>query len=89
MQPSSINDVLVATILVGILLSIAALIIAVFNGRTSHRAEVKATSHLRELYERTYLKTPFISRRLISIARPGRIERRVAPPIVVPLKEPD
>jgi hypothetical protein len=92
MQPSSIYYVLVATILVGIILSVAALIIAIFNGRTSHRAQVKASSHLRELYERTYRKTPFISRRLISITRPGKIERRVsnvAPPTVAVLKEPD
>jgi hypothetical protein len=37
---------------------------------------LKAASNLRELYERTYKKTPFISRRFVSIARPGKLERR-------------
>jgi hypothetical protein len=79
MQTSNINDVLLGCILVGMLMSIATLIVAVVNGRSSHRAQAKATSNLRELYERTYRKTPFKSRRFISIARPGKVERRVAP----------
>jgi hypothetical protein len=70
--------VLLTTILIGMILSLAALVVAVINGRSSHKAQVKATLNLRELYERTYRKTPFISRRFISISRPDKVERRVA-----------
>jgi hypothetical protein len=72
----SVDDLLSVTILVGLILSVANLIISVLNGRTSQRAHLKAASNLRELYERTYKKTPFISRRFVSIARPGKLERR-------------
>jgi hypothetical protein len=79
MQIASIDDVLIATIMVGVFLSLANLAVSVLNGRTSQMAHVKATSNLRELYERTYRKTPLISRRLISIARPGKTDRRHPP----------
>jgi hypothetical protein len=89
MQPSSIDDVLIATILIGLLLSVGNLVISVLNGRTSHRAHTKAASNLRVLYERTYLRTPFKSRRFVSIVRPGKIERRRAPPDTAPPKDPE
>jgi hypothetical protein len=94
MQTSNINDVLLTTILIGMILSLAALVVAVINGRSSHKAQVKATLNLRELYDRTYRKTPFISRRFISISRPDKVERRVArsaqaPPVEAPPKEAD
>jgi hypothetical protein len=95
MQPSSIDDVLIATILIGLLLSIANMVISVLNGRTSHRAHSKAASNLRVLYERTYLRTPFKSRRFVSIVRPGKLERRrtpsreAAPRDAAPPKDPD
>jgi hypothetical protein len=80
MQASSVDDLMIATILVGLLLSVANLFVSVLNGRSSQKAQIKATSNLRELYERTYRRTPFKSRRFVSMARPGRTERRAAPP---------
>jgi hypothetical protein len=79
MQATSIDDMLMVTIMVGVFLSLANLAISFLNGRTSQMAHVKATLNLRELYERTYRKTPLISRRFISIARPGKTDRRRPP----------
>jgi hypothetical protein len=76
MQSSAVDDVLIALIWVGILMSVANLLISLLNGRTSQMAHLKATSNLRDLYERTYRKTPFASRRFVSIARPGKTDRR-------------
>jgi hypothetical protein len=79
MQPSTIDDLLTVTVLMGIFLSVANLVVSVVNGRSSQMAQLKATSDLRSLYERTYRRTPFISRRFAAITRPGKIERRGPP----------
>jgi hypothetical protein len=67
---------LISTILFGILLSVANLIIAVVNGRFSQMAEIKASANVRELYERSYKRT----RRLVSMPWIGKPERRTPPP---------
>jgi hypothetical protein len=79
MQTSAVDDVLIALIWIGLSMSVVSLLISVLNGRTSQRAHLKATSNLRDLYERTYRKTPFVSRRFVTIARPGKTDRRRAP----------
>jgi hypothetical protein len=71
-----VDTLLIITILFGILLSVANLVVAVVNGRTRQMAEIEARANIRELYQRTYKKT----RRLVSIARIGKVERRAAPP---------
>jgi hypothetical protein len=80
MQSATVDYVLTATVLIGLLLSVANLVVSVINGRSSQMAQLKATSNLRGLYERTYRRAPLISRRLVSVARPGKIERRDLPP---------
>ena len=72
---STVDTSLIITILFGVLLSVANLVVAVVNGRTSQMAEIRASANIRELYQRTYKKT----RRLVSIARIGKAERRAAP----------
>ncbi len=72
MQPNTIDSVLMIVILAGIVLSIANLVLAVVNGQSSRMAEVKASAGIRELYQRTYLR----GRRLVSINRTGKLERR-------------
>ena len=79
MQSSTVDYLLIATVLIGLGLSVANLVVSVMNGRTTQRAQLKATSDMRGLYERTYRRTPFITRRLVSIARPGKAERRSPP----------
>jgi hypothetical protein len=59
-------------IVAGLVLSVANLVLALVNGRSSRMAEIKAMAGLRELYQRTYKR----GRRLVSIARPGKSERR-------------
>jgi len=78
METSAADDVLIALIWIGLFMSVASMLISVLNGRTSQRAHLKATLKLRDLYERTYRKTPFTSRRFASIARPGKADRRRA-----------
>lgn len=63
------------TIFAGIALSVINLILALVNGRSSRMAEIKSTAGIRELYHRTYER----GRRLVSIARPGKSERRRVP----------
>jgi hypothetical protein len=79
MQTSLVDDVLFATIWLGIFLSVASMVVSVLNGRTSQRAHQKATLNIRALYERISRKTPLTSRRFVSIARPGRSDRRRPP----------
>ena len=74
-QSTNVDTLLIITILFGLLLSVVNMIVAVVNGRSSQKAEIKASANIRELYRRTYTKT----RRLVSIARIGKVERRVAP----------
>jgi len=69
---ATIDSTLMIVILAGIALSILNLILAVVNGRSSRMAEVKATAGFKELYHRTYQR----GRRLVSINRTGRGERR-------------
>jgi regulator of extracellular matrix RemA (YlzA/DUF370 family) len=76
-QSTNVDTLLLITILFGVFLSVANLVVAVVNGRTSQMAEIKASANLRELYQRTYKKT----RRLVSIARTGKAERRAAPSV--------
>ncbi len=66
------DSILMIVILAGIALSILNLILSVVNGRSSRMAEVKATAGLKELYQRTYQR----GRRLVSITRSGKLERR-------------
>jgi hypothetical protein len=80
MQSSTVDDFLTITVLLGIFLSVANIVISVVNGRSSQMAQLKASSDLRGLYERTYLRTPFKSRRFAVITRPGKVDRRRAPP---------
>jgi hypothetical protein len=75
MQANNLDSILMIVILAGIVLSIANLIVAVVNGRSSRMAEVKATAGFKDLYQRTYQR----GRRLVSITRPGKGERRKAP----------
>jgi hypothetical protein len=79
MQPSTVDDLLTATVLIGIFLSVANLVVSVLNGRSSQMAQLKATSDLRGLYERTYRRTPFKSRRFVAMTRPGKNDRRDPP----------
>jgi hypothetical protein len=70
-----VDSILMITILAGIVLSVVNLILAIINGRSDRMAELKATAGIREIYQRTYKR----GRRLVSIARPGKSERRDAP----------
>ncbi len=72
MQGNNMDSILMIVILAGIALSILNLILSVVNGRSSRMAEVKATAGLKELYQRTYQR----GRRLVSITRSGKLERR-------------
>jgi hypothetical protein len=65
------------------------MVVSVLNGRTSQRAQIKATLNLRELYDRTYRKTPFKGLRFVSVPRPGKTDRRVAPARSVAPESPD
>jgi hypothetical protein len=69
-QSTTVDTLLLATILVGVALSVANLIVALVNGRSSQMAEVTANANMRELYQRTFTRT----RR-----RVGKSERRAAP----------
>jgi hypothetical protein len=80
MQSATVDYVLTATVMVGLFLSVANLVVSVLNGRSTQLAQIKATSDMRVLYERAYRRAPLISRRLASIARPGKTERRRVPP---------
>jgi hypothetical protein len=79
MQSATVDYVLTATVLVGLFLSLANLVVSVLNGRSTQMAQLKATSDMRVLYERTFRRAPLISRRSASIARPGKTERRSVP----------
>jgi hypothetical protein len=70
--PPDVDSLLIITIFAGIALSVANLILALVNGRTRRMAEIRATAGIRELYQRTYQR----GRRLVSIARPAKSERR-------------
>jgi hypothetical protein len=72
--PPDVDSLLMITILAGVALSVVNLILALVNGRTRRMAEIKATAGIRELYQRTYQR----GRRLVSIARPAKSERRGA-----------
>jgi hypothetical protein len=72
---TSVDSLLMITILAGIALSVVNLILALVNGRSKRMAEIKATAGFRELYQRTYKR----GRRLVSSARPGKTERRSVP----------
>jgi hypothetical protein len=69
---TSVDSILMIMILAGFALSVVNLILALVNGRSSRMAELKATAGFRELYQRTYKR----GRRLVSNARPGKIDRR-------------
>jgi hypothetical protein len=75
MDSHDVDSILFMTILAGIALSVVNLIVAVVNGSFSRSAEVKATAGIRELYHRTYNR----GRRLVSIKRIGKVERRKQP----------
>lgn len=75
MRSTSVDSILMITILAGLALSVVNLILALVNGRTKRMAEIKATAGFRELYQRTYKR----GRRLVTIARPSKGERRTAP----------
>jgi len=72
---SNVDDLLILTILGGLLLSVGNLVVALVNSRSSQLAELRASSNIRELYDRTYKRT----RRLVSITRSGKVERRAPP----------
>jgi hypothetical protein len=80
MQSATVDYVLTATVMIGLFLSVANLVVSVLNGRSTQIAQIKATSDMRVLYERAYRRAPLISRRLASIARPGKTERRRVTP---------
>ena len=73
MRSTSVDSLLMITILAGIALSVVNLILALVNGRTTRMAEIKATAGFRELYQRTYKR----GRRLVASTRPGKAERRL------------
>ena len=75
MHSSNVDDLLILTILGGLLLSVGNLVVALVNSRSSQLAELRASSNIRELYDRTYKRT----RRLVSITRSGKVERRAPP----------
>jgi len=75
MSSHDVDSVLFMTILAGVALSVVNLIVAIVNGSSSRTAEVKATAGIRELYQRTYQR----GRRLVSITRVGKVERRKVP----------
>jgi hypothetical protein len=72
-RSTSVDSLLMITILAGIALSVVNLILALVNGRTKRMAEIKATAGFRELYQRTYKR----GRRLVASTRPGKAERRL------------
>lgn len=74
-QSTNVDTLLLAVILFGILLSVANLAVTLINARYSQMAEIKASANMRELYERAYKR----GRRLVSIPRIGKVERRKAP----------
>jgi hypothetical protein len=75
MGSHDVDSILFMTILAGAVLSVVNLIVAVVNGSSSRTAEIKATAGIRELYQRTYQR----GRRLVSIPRIGKVERRKRP----------
>ena len=75
MGSHDVDSILFLTILAGVALSVLNLIVAIVNGSSSRTAEVKATAGIRELYQRTYNR----GRRLVSITRTGKVERRKQP----------
>jgi hypothetical protein len=75
MGSHDVDSILFMTILAGAVLSVVNLIVAVVNGSSSRTAEIKATAGIRELYQRTYQR----GRRLVTIARTGKVERRRQP----------
>ena len=75
MQSTNVDTVLLAVILFGILLSVANLAVTLVNARFKQMAEIKASANMRELYERAYRR----GRRLVSIPRIGKAERRKTP----------
>jgi hypothetical protein len=74
-RSTNVDSLLMITILAGIALSVVNLILALVNGRSKRIAEIRATAGVRDLYLRTYER----GRRLVSIARPAKTERRGAP----------
>jgi hypothetical protein len=72
MPQNSVDSLLMITIVAGIVLSVANLILALVNGQASRVAAVKHAAGIREMYQRTYQR----GRRLVSIARSGKSERR-------------
>jgi hypothetical protein len=74
-QSTTVDTLLLVTILVGVALSVVNLIVALVNGRSSQMAEVTANANIRELYQRTFTRT----RRRVSLPRIGKSERRAAP----------
>jgi hypothetical protein len=75
MPQNSVDSLLMITIVAGIVLSVANLILALVNGQASRVAAVKQAAGIREMYQRTYQR----GRRLVSIARSGKTERRRQP----------
>jgi hypothetical protein len=75
-QSTNVDTLLLATILFGFLMSVANLVVTLVNGRSSQMAEIKASANMRELYQRPYKR-----RRLVSIPRIGKAERRSAPAV--------
>ncbi len=75
MRQFNTDSLLMITILAGLVLSVANLIVALVNGRASRSAAVKQAAGIREMYQRTYQR----GRRLVSIARIGKAERRRQP----------
>ena len=75
MQSTNVDTVLLVTILVGVLLSVANLIVALVNGRSSQMAEITANANMRELYQRTFKRT---RRRGLAVGF-GKNERRAPP----------